>query len=142
MMAAIRKRLIAALPLVLAACATSPPATVCAPGLGEPMLAYELFFGRTVPNRADVSDPEWTAFIEDSVTPALPDGFTVFDARGAWYSTRAGRTIHQTSKVILVALPDTPASLDAVNRVRSAYKSRFNQQLVGMTAQPTCGTFR
>lgn len=106
------------------------------------MLAYELFFGRTVPARADVTEAEWTAFIEDTVTPALPDGFTVFDARGAWHSTRAGRTIHQTSKVILVALPDTPASQEAVNRVRSAYKSRFNQQLVGMIVQPTCATFR
>lgn len=142
MMATIGRRLISALPLLLAACATTPTTTVCAPSLGEPMMAYELFFGRTVPARADVSDPEWTAFIEDTVTPALPDGFTVFDARGAWLSARAGRTIHQTSKVILVALPDTPASLDAVNRVRAVYKSRFNQQLVGMTAQPTCGTFR
>lgn len=142
MIAAIGKRLICVLSLVLAACVTSPPATVCAPGLGEPMLAYELFFGRTVPARADVTEGEWTAFIEDTVTPALPDGFTVFDARGAWHSTRAGRTIHQTSKVILVALPDTPASQEAVNRVRSAYKSRFNQQLVGMIVQPTCATFR
>ena len=106
------------------------------------MLTYELFFGRTIPARADVAEHEWTAFIEDTVTSALPDGFTVFDARGAWYSARAGRTIHQTSKVILVALPDTPASLDAVNRVRSVYKSRFNQQVVGMTAQPTCATFQ
>ncbi len=142
MMAVLVKRLICVLPLVVTACVTSPPATVCAPGLGEPMLAYELFFGRTVLARADVTEAEWTAFIEDTVTPALPDGFTVFDARGAWHSTRAGRTIHQTSKVILVALPDTPASQEAVNRVRSAYKSRFNQQLVGMIVQPTCATFR
>lgn len=138
----IKSKLICILPLLLAACATSPPATVCAPGLGGPMLTYELFFGRTIPARADVAEHEWTAFIEDTVTPALPDGFTVFDARGAWYSARAGRTIHQASKVILVALPDTPASLDAVNRVRSVYKSRFNQQVVGMTAQPTCATFQ
>ncbi len=142
MTAAIRAKIICILTLLLAACATTPPATVCAPGLGDPMLVYELFFGRTVPARSDVAEHEWTAFIEDTVTPALPDGFTVFDARGAWYSARAGRTIHQTSKVILVALPDTPASLDAVNRVRSVYKSRFNQQLVGMTARPTCATFQ
>ena len=45
----------------------------------------------------------------------LPDGFTVFDARGAWYSPRAGRTIHQDSKVLTVAAPATDAARAAVH---------------------------
>lgn len=105
------------------------------------MIAYELFFGRAVTGRGDVTEREWTAFVEDTVTRDLPNGFTVFDARGAWFSPRVQRTIHEATKVILAALPDTPDSLAAVNRVRAAYQTRFNQQLVGMTAQPTCGTF-
>lgn len=133
---------IAWVPLVvslLVGCAETT--TVCAPGMGKPMVAFELFFGQSVAGRSDVTPAEWREFVEDTVAKALPDGFTIFDARGAWFSPRAGRTIHEATKVILVALPDRPDSLAAVNRVRSAYQSRFNQQLVGMTAQPTCGTF-
>ncbi len=105
------------------------------------MLAFEPFFGQSVTGRGAVTAAEWSGFVEDTVAKALPDGFTIFDARGAWFSPRAGRTIHEATKVILVALPDRPASLEAVNRVRAIYQARFNQQLVGMTVQPTCGTF-
>jgi len=124
---------------LLAGCADRPPG--CARGLGQPMLAFELFFGQSVAGRGPVTDSEWRGFVEDTVAKALPDGFTIFDARGAWFSPHAGRTIHEATKVILVALPDRPESLDAVNHVRSTYQTRFNQQLVGITAQPTCGTF-
>ncbi len=119
----------------------APPAPGCAPGTGQPMHVYSLFFGQAVPNRPDVTAHEWVGFIEDTVTPALPDGFTVLDARGAWLNPRSGRTVHEATKVLVVALPDTPSGLDAVNRVRAAYQSRFNQQLVGMTVQPSCGLF-
>jgi hypothetical protein len=132
----------AAVTLALAACVPPPAAPArCAPGLGTPMQEYALFFGRSVGGRGDVSDQEWLDFIEDTVTPALPDGFTAFDARGAWRSPRSGRTIHEATKVIVVALPDGPDGLAAVNRARAAYQARFNQQLVGMTIQPTCATF-
>jgi hypothetical protein len=138
-----RSRLGALLLLVVlpAACATPPDPARCGAGLGQPMRAFTLFFGQSVRDRADVTPAEWRNFIEDTVTPALPNGFTVFDARGAWLSSRAERTVHEATKVIVVALPDAPDSLSAVNRVRAAYETRFNQQLVGMTAQPICGTF-
>jgi hypothetical protein len=105
------------------------------------MLAYELFMGRTVPNRANVSDEEWLRFIETEVTPNLPDGFTVYDASGAWYSPRLGRTIHQGSKVLMAAMPNTPAAHAAIERVRAAYKARFQQQVVGMVVTPVCAVF-
>lgn len=129
-----------AVPLVLAAC--QPPPDRCAGGLGAPMIAYDLFFGLTVPNRGPVTDAEWRAFVEDTVAAQLPDGFTVFDARGAWFSARAGRTIHQDSKVLTVAMPETPAAREAIQRVRDAYRQRFQQQVVGMIAHPTCASFQ
>lgn len=129
------------LSLLLAGCVQPPPAATCAPGLGQPMVAYELFFGRAVAGRGDVTEREWIAFIEDTVTPALPGGYTIFDAFGAWRGPDGGRTMHEASKVILAVLPDTADGLVSVNRIRSTYQSHFNQHLVGMTAHPTCGTF-
>ena len=106
------------------------------------MMAYDLFFGRSVPNRGPVTDAEWRAFVEDTVATQLPDGFTVFDARGAWFSPRSGRTIHEDSKVLTVATPATEAARAAIQRVREAYRQRFHQQVVGMIARPVCGAFQ
>ena len=92
-------------------------------------------------DRGEVDDRAWEQFVERAITPALPDGFTVFDAAGAWKSPATGRTTRERTKVLLVALPDTPDSTSAVQRVRDAYQSEFHQQLVGMTAAPACGSF-
>lgn len=124
---------------LLSACADHAPR--CGPGLGQPMTAFTMFFGRSVADRGEVSETEWDAFVEGPMTRALPNGFTVFGARGAWFSPRMQRTIHEATKVVLVTLPDSPDSLDAVHGVRSDYQVRFNQQLVGMTALPVCASF-
>ena len=126
---------------LLAGCAPGGPATSCGPGLGSPMREFGLYFGRAVAGRGDVTETEWVSFVEDTVNQALPNGFTVLDARGAWLNPRTGRTVHEATKVIVVALPDTADSLAAVDRVRASYQTRFNQQLVGLTSHPTCAIF-
>ncbi len=105
------------------------------------MLVFDVFLGRAIPGRNDLTDREWQGFLDQTVTPALPGGYTVQDAYGAWMDPTTGRTIHEDSRVIVVALPDTPGSLAAVNRIRTAYQVRFRQQSVGMTVTRACGTF-
>ncbi len=51
------------------------------------------------------------------------------------------RTIKEATKVLVVALPEVPASLAAINRIRTAYQITFHQQLVGMTVEAGCGEF-
>ena len=125
---------------LLAGCAarTGPS---CAPGFGSPELLVELFFGAAIPGRGDLTEREWSEFLDDIVAVNLPNGFTVFDASGGWMNPVTHRTTREAAKMLLTALPDTPASLDAVNRVRSAYRLRFRQQLVGMTVGHACGSF-
>ncbi len=105
------------------------------------MLVFELFLGKAIRGRADLTEPEWIQFLDDTVTVNLPEGFTLFDAAGGWMDPVTHRTTREATKVLLAALPDTPASLEAVNRVRSAYQVRFRQQLVGMTVEHACGSF-
>ena len=124
----------------LGGCATLV-GTTCAPGVGTPVEVFTLFMGRTIPGRPDLTDSEWQAFLDDTVTANLANGFTVFDADGGWMNPITRKTIEEPTKVLLVALPETPESLAAVNRVRSAYQSRFHQQLVGMTVAPACAAF-
>jgi hypothetical protein len=88
-----------------------------------------------------VTAGEWQAFLDDTVTANVPGGYTVLDASGAWMNRTTRATIRESTKVLVLALPDVSESLTAVNRIRTAYQARFRQQLVGMTAQPACAAF-
>ncbi len=136
--------LVLALLAAIGGCAPQPPtatAARCGDADGSPMRVFTLFFGRAVADRGDVTDAEWADFVEHVVTPALPHGFTVFDAEGAWMNPTSRRTIHERTKVLMAALADDAASAAAIGQVRTAYQRAFHQQLVGMTVQPACGSF-
>ncbi len=105
------------------------------------MIVVDLFFGKAIPGRTDLTDSEWNQFLDDTVTVSLPDGYTVMDANGAWMNPVTHATVREAAKVLIVALPDTPASLAAIARIRGAYQIRFRQQLVGMTVEHACGSF-
>ncbi len=105
------------------------------------MLMFDLFFGRAIAGRSDLTEGEWQDFLDDVVTVNLPNGYTVVDASGAWMNPITHKTITEPSRVILVAMPETPDSLAAINRIRTAYQIRFDQQLVGMTVARACGSF-
>jgi hypothetical protein len=119
----------------------APQTPACTPALGHAMVVFSLYFGRSIPARRDLTEQEWQAFLDDTVTANLPNGYTVFDAAGAWMNPMTRKTIREASKVIVVAMPDVPDSLAAINRIRTAYQLEFQQQLVGMTAAPACGSF-
>jgi Protein of unknown function (DUF3574) len=133
---------LAALIAGLGAC-TGPtrPGPTCAPGTGAPMALFTLYMGKSIQGRSGLADREWQSFLDRTVTVALPNGYTVLDASGAWMSPATRRTVQEATKVLMVALPDTPDSLAAVNRVRRDYQTEFHQQLVGMTTEQTCALF-
>jgi hypothetical protein len=139
----------------LAGCAgqsaqTAPPAPavlapVAAPCLlpsQQRMLVAELFFGRDRAGRQFVGDHEWATFLGDVVTPNFPDGLTVFDGYGQWRNPASGvigRSPHV--KIVLIAVkpgPDVPGRLTAVI---DAYKTRFQQQSVGIVTREECAAF-
>jgi hypothetical protein len=129
---------------MLAGCVDQRPAVQaarCPATQGAPMLVFQLFFGRSIQGRAEVSDGAWDDFLDQVVTPNLPNGYTVFDASGAWLNPSTRHTIHERTKVLLAALPDAASSAAAIARVRNAYQVQFHQTLVGMTVAPVCGSF-
>ena len=125
--------------LAVSACTAQP--LPCARLGGTPMLEYQLFFGRSMPGRPPLTDQEWTQFTADVVTPNLPDGFTALDADGQWQNPATRRISQERTKVIIVAVPDTPAAAAAIAAVKEAYRMRFHQQSVGTTIHPVCGAF-
>jgi hypothetical protein len=123
---------------ILSGC-TGPGAPTCA--AGSPSGIFTLYFGKAIHSRGDLTNREWKAFLDDTVTANLPNGYTVIDANGAWMNPATRKTTGEGTKVLVVALPDVSDGLTTVNRIRTAYQVRFHQQLVGLTVQPACAEF-
>ncbi len=105
------------------------------------MLEYQLFFGRAIAGRPELTEREWQDFSERVITPKLPDGFTVFEADGQWMDPATRRIIKERTKVVMVAVPDTAATATAIAAIKDAYRTQFHQQSVGVTVHPTCAAF-
>ena len=105
------------------------------------MLEYHLFFGRNITGRPPLTDPEWAEFAARIVTAHLPDGFTELDAEGQWMNPLTHHISRDPTKVIIVAVPDTPATAAAIVAVKDAYRAQFHQQSVGTTVAPVCAAF-
>lgn len=132
-------------PLVLAAslvaaCAQNQTPVLCGRTGTNPALQVTLFFGRAIPGESSLSEADWSKFLHDVVTPALPNGFTVWDANGQWQSA-SGEVLRETSKVLLADIPDRPDRLNAIAQIRQAYSRRFHQQAVGMSLTSVCAAF-
>jgi hypothetical protein len=128
----------------LAGCSTQQSplrAVTCPADQGTPMLVFQLFLGASVRGQGEVTDQAWRDFVDQVVTPNLPNGYTVFDGTGAWLDPATTATIHEKTRVLLAALPDTPAAAASIARVRESYASQFRQSLVGMTVAPACASF-
>src|ERR1700704_3881911 len=97
----------------LGGCAAQTAAS-CAPGLGAPVAVFTLFLGKAIPGREDLTDAEWRAFLDTTVTANLPNGYTVMDANGGWMNPVTHKTVNEGTKVLVVALPDVPGSLAAI----------------------------
>ncbi len=128
----------AVLALALAGSVHAAP-TACQPG-GRTMLTAELLLGGKMGRRV-ITRQAWRRFLDQEVTPRFPDGFTVFDAAGQWRDRVRGTIVREPSRVLLIALPDTPGNRKRLRLVAEAYKRRFKQQSVGTILRPGCVSF-
>src|SRR5579871_690552 len=77
-------------------------------------LMVQMFFGLSIEHRGPVTNREWNDFLRQTVTPRFPDGFTVYDAYGQWQDRDTHRIVRERSRVIEVAIEDTPATHDGI----------------------------
>jgi hypothetical protein len=105
------------------------------------MLVAELFFGRNIPGRGPLTEPEWRAFAAEIVTPNFADGFTVFDGDGQWQNPATQEITRERTKIVLVAAKRAPDLAPRLSAVIDAYKARFHQQSVGVITRDSCAAF-
>src|SRR5258708_5509524 len=112
----------------------------CAPGQDARQVA-ELLFGRKIGDRLGVSETQWERFVDREISRRFPDGLTVLDARGAWRDSARKTIVHEPSKVVEIVLPGKPDDTEQLNRIAQAYKTRFQQQSVGIVVRGACVSF-
>lgn len=125
------------------ALATAAPAQSisCPLAAQKPMLLFQLFFGRSVPDRGPVTAREWSTFLRQNVTPRFPDGFTVYDAYGQWLNPASHAIARESTKVIVIATVDTPDVRTKITAVSESYRRLFHQQSVGIVSSAACAAF-
>jgi hypothetical protein len=88
-----------------------------------------LYFGRNIKDSAVVSDSAWNVFVRETLTPAFPEGATVWEANGQWRDP-SGALIREKSFVVELLHLVTRDVEDRVQKVMDDYKTRFCQQSV------------
>jgi hypothetical protein len=107
----------------------------------KPQHVAELIFGRGVGGPIEISETQWTHFVDTEITPRFPDGLTVYDATGQWRDKTSNKITRETTKIVLIVLSGRPEDLSRLNEIAEAYKRTFGQQSVGMIVRPACVSF-
>lgn len=99
-----------------------------------------LYFGRAIPAGGQVSDAQWTAFLDATVTPAFPQGLTVTDAVGQWRGA-SGSVVREPSKLVVLLHPRSAKDDEAIAGIIDTYRKRFGQESVLQERQSACVRF-
>lgn len=91
----------------------------------------ELFFGRNKPDGTEITEEEFTAFLDEIITPEFPEGLTVLDGIGQFRDAK-GKIIQEKAKVLVLIYSSKMRRQNnrKIERIRNAYKKRFQQESV------------
>lgn len=92
-------------------------------------IEVDLFFGRNIPGRGEVSQEQFQNFINTAITPRFPAGLTVFDAIGQFQNS-AGMIVRENTKTVTLILEDTLSNESSINQIVRDYVNTFNQESV------------
>ena len=95
----------------------------------------EIYFGRNISAGGEISEQQFTEFLSNEVTPAFPAGMTVYDAYGQMQHSNR-EIVKQKTKVVVLVHKNSKADDDAINKITTAYRSKFgNPQVMLLTKQ-------
>jgi hypothetical protein len=100
----------------------------------------ELFFGLSKSDGSMITETEFQNFVDTEVTPRFPDGLTLLNGTGQ-FRTTSGNIIKEGSKLLILLYPYSPDSSIAIEQIREAYKTTFQQQSVLRVDDPSCVSF-
>lgn len=90
----------------------------------------ELYFGTAKSNGTVVTDPEFTQFIDNQVTPRFPDGLTLLTGLGQFKGS-SGVVVREKSLVLILFYPRQMVDGNKkIQEIRDEYKKAFGQESV------------
>jgi adenosylhomocysteine nucleosidase len=89
----------------------------------------ELYFGLTSQGR-EISETQWSNFLNQFITPKFPEGLTVINSYGQWYSNKEHRIIREKSKVVTIIHKEGLEAENAINSIIDHYRKQFQQESV------------
>jgi hypothetical protein len=124
--------------MALAGCQAGASGVDCPLAGQSRMVELKLYFGRDIPGGGLVDDFAWRSFAANVLTPAFPEGFTVFGAMGQWRDPKTGTVVREPSFVVeRIGVVDSAA----IERVMAAYRTQFRQVSVGRLTTTVCAAF-
>ena len=114
--------------LLLAGC-VSVEHSAAAPASATVMVADRLYFGGAIPAGGEVTEAQWSAFVEEIIVPRFPNGFTIYRGDGHWKGDD-GAHVRETARIVEVTRTLDAASDRAVDEIAVTYRKRFAQEAV------------
>ena len=113
--------------------------TACPAGL-QPWTRIELHLGLGLPGGGEVSRAQFRNFLEGTVTPRFPDGYTVVEATGH-YRYKSGKVAAEPARVLMILTKSLDEAAPKVDEIVKVYKTRFRQESVGRSHRVDCVAF-
>ncbi|WP_254885622.1 DUF3574 domain-containing protein [Streptomyces sp. NA02950] len=123
----------AATPVAAYAALDTGPETVAAvPARGAAYVETRLFFGTGRPDGGPpVTEKQFLAFVDRTITPRFPAGLTIRDGRGQWRD-RSGAIERERSYEVVLLYPVSEARAHdpQIERIRTVYERKYAQESV------------
>jgi hypothetical protein len=104
------------------------------------MARLDMLFGTSRPEGPPITEEEWASFLDAEVTPRFPAGLTTPRGLGQWRSSDGRLAKEQTHVLVIWHEPSPRANAD-FEAIRSAYRSRFQQESVMRVDSVSCVLF-
>ncbi len=89
-----------------------------------------LYFGRSIRDGGTVTESSWAAFMQQSITPRFPNGFTVWKAEGQWQGSDKALVREQSFVVEIIHPADAVDAGNAIKQIIDEYKRLYRQESV------------
>jgi len=99
------------------------------------VVSDRLLFGRVIATGGTVTDSEWATFLNDVITPRLPDGFVVWRGNGQWRADN-GAILRDSGFVLEVVHPHGLPPDSIFEAIATEYCRRFHQESVLRVRSP------
>jgi Protein of unknown function (DUF3574) len=109
---------------------TAPTAIVESVSEAETWNRTELYFGMSKPDGTTITEAEFKAFLDVSITSRFPDGLTLLTGYGQYLGDN-GEIAKETSKVLVLFYPsDMTDANENIEAIRNEYEKQFQQESV------------